>query len=339
MNTAAKDAERVIELPKESFTRNDERALPVVQSAGNAGSLLHAIERVASNPDMDIEKIERLFAMHQQLMAKEAESAFNVAMARAQSKIVPIVANQRNEHTRSVYADLAAISRVIVPFYTAEGLSISFDSDRPVMGADGKPISPPPAGWFRTIAIVSHSGGHSRQHHIDLPSDEVGVKGNANKTPIQGVVSMTTYGRRVLTCMVFNVPITDEDGNRNEERGREERTGEQKPEGPPPYSAEAFTKNLPAWTKLIKSGKKTPAQIIAMVSSKAVLSDEQKKAIEAIKNDAPTFAEIAEKLEAADKAKDKSALVAAAELIQSVADDKQRADLEKMYEDFGGEWE
>jgi len=331
METAAKDEGRVIEMPQGSFTRNDERALPAVRSQGNAGSLLIAIERVASNPDMDIEKIERLFAMHQQLMAKEAESAFNDAMARAQSKIVPIVANQRNEHTRSVYADLAAISRVIVPFYTAEGLSISFDSDRPVLGADGKPISPPPQGWFRTIAIVSHSGGHSRQHHIDLPSDEVGVKGNANKTPIQGVVSMTTYGRRVLTCMVFNVPITDEDGNRNEEK-REE----QKPEGLPAYAAEAFTKNLPAWTKLIKSGKKTAAQIITMVSSKAVLSDEQKKQIEAANI---TFAEIAEQLEAADKAKDKKALVAAATLIERIADDQQSADLEKLYESFGGEWE
>ena len=336
METAAKDEGRVIEMPKESFTRNDERGLPAVRSQGNAGSLLIAIERVASNPDMDIEKIERLFAMHQQLMAKEAESAFNDAMARAQSRIVPIVANQKNEHTRSVYADLAAISRVIVPFYTAEGLSISFDSDRPVLGADGKPISPPPQGWFRTIAIVSHSGGHSRQHHIDLPSDEVGVKGNANKTPIQGVVSMTTYGRRVLTCMVFNVPITDEDGNRDEERRNEGKKEERKAEGLPAYAAEDFTKNLPAWTKLIKSGKKTASQIITMVSSKAVLSDEQKKQIETA---SLTFAEIAEKLEAADKAKDKKALVAAATLIEKISDDKQRADLEKMYEDFGGEWE
>ena len=73
-----------------------------------------------------------------------------------------------------------------------------------------------------------------------------------------------------------------------------------------------------------------------MVSSKAVLSDEQKKQIEAANL---TFAEIAEKLEAADKAKDKKALVAAATLIERIADDKQRADLEKMYEDFGGEWE
>lgn len=206
-------AERVIELPAESFSRRDEKALPAIQSAGKAGSLLQAIERVASNPAMDIEKIERLFAMHQQLMAREAEAAFNGAMARAQARIVPVVANRRNAHTNSMYADLGAIAKVIAPLYTAEGLSISFDADRPALGSDGKPLNPPPEGWFRTIAIVSHSGGHSRLHHIDLPSDEAGVKGNANKTPIQGVVSMTTYGRRCLTCMVFNVSTGDDDGN------------------------------------------------------------------------------------------------------------------------------
>lgn len=211
MNEAVKEG--VIELSAESFSRREDRSLPAAPSAGNAGSLLQAIERVASNPSMEIDKIERLFAMHQQLMAKEAEAAFNGAMARAQAQIVPVMANRRNTHTNSVYADLGAIAKAIAPLYTAEGLSISFDADRPVLGADGKPLNPPPAGWFRTIAIVSHSAGHSRLHHIDLPSDETGAKGNVNKTAIQGVVSMTTYGRRCLTCMVFNVSIGDDDGN------------------------------------------------------------------------------------------------------------------------------
>lgn len=57
--------------------------------------------------------------------------------------------------------------------------------------------------------------------------------------------------------------------------------------GPQPYPAEALTKNMPAWTKLIQEGKKTAAQIVAMVSSKAILSAEQKAAIEAIKKAEP----------------------------------------------------
>lgn len=64
--------------------------------------------------------------------------------------------------------------------------------------------------------------------------------------------------------------------------------GQQKDGGPQPYDAEQFKKNLPGWTNLIITGKKTAAQIIAMVSSKAVLSDEQRQAIEAVKAESKT---------------------------------------------------
>lgn len=52
--------------------------------------------------------------------------------------------------------------------------------------------------------------------------------------------------------------------------------------GTQPYPADQFTKNMPAWTTLVTSGKKTSEQIINMISSKAILSDEQKKQINAI---------------------------------------------------------
>ena len=43
----------------------------------------------------------------------------------------------------------------------------------------------------------------------------------------------------------------------------------------PAYLDEAFTTNLPKWRGLIESGRKTAEQIITMVSSKAVMSDDQ----------------------------------------------------------------
>jgi len=60
-------------------------------------------------------------------------------------------------------------------------------------------------------------------------------------------------------------------------------TGEvqQKPARPelPPYPAADFSKNLPQWTGIVQSGRKTPDELIAMVSTKGVLSDAQKQAI------------------------------------------------------------
>lgn len=52
-------------------------------------------------------------------------------------------------------------------------------------------------------------------------------------------------------------------------------TGEIKAAALPPYSDESFEKNLPTWRGLIESGKKTAEQILATVSSKAVMSEEQ----------------------------------------------------------------
>jgi phage recombination protein Bet len=56
------------------------------------------------------------------------------------------------------------------------------------------------------------------------------------------------------------------------------------PEALPAYSEESFNKNITAWTKLINDGKKTPDDIINNVSTKATLSEEQIKKINAIEN-------------------------------------------------------
>lgn len=51
------------------------------------------------------------------------------------------------------------------------------------------------------------------------------------------------------------------------------------------YDAALFDKSLPKWTDLIKTGKKTAAQVIAMANTKAPLTEDQRKTIEAIKPD------------------------------------------------------
>lgn len=53
----------------------------------------------------------------------------------------------------------------------------------------------------------------------------------------------------------------------------------------PPYSADDFAKNLPSWQKAIKAGKTTPDELIAKVSTKGVLSEEQVAAIFAIEQE------------------------------------------------------
>jgi phage recombination protein Bet len=52
-------------------------------------------------------------------------------------------------------------------------------------------------------------------------------------------------------------------------------TGEITAKALPIYSDEDFTKNLPAWRKLIESGRRTVGEIIFTVSSRAQLTEEQ----------------------------------------------------------------
>jgi len=65
------------------------------------------------------------------------------------------------------------------------------------------------------------------------------------------------------------------------------------PEAPEPeeaityYPDDQFQKNLPAWTKLIESGKRSADEIISTIASKAEPSPEQAETLRAIKADAP----------------------------------------------------
>ena len=53
--------------------------------------------------------------------------------------------------------------------------------------------------------------------------------------------------------------------------------------GLPDYSDADFDKNLPAWAKVVESGKKSAADLLAMLSTKAVFSDEQKARVLSLK--------------------------------------------------------
>jgi hypothetical protein len=154
---------------------------------------------------------EGLFAMHKEMMDREASQAFNDAMARAQANIQPIAKNRRNDHTKSMYATLAAINDAITPIYTAEGLSVSFDTYSTERDKDLPPLD---AGKVRVIAFCSHRGGHTRKYHLDGALDDAGKDGTKNKTGIQAMGSTVSYLRRYLVCMIFNVATADDnDGN------------------------------------------------------------------------------------------------------------------------------
>jgi hypothetical protein len=178
-----------------------EHAAPVNDNT----ALMTAVARAASDPTVDVEKMERLFAMHERMTAKQAEVEFNTAMSRVQSGMRRIETDKHNKQTNSGYASYGQLDRVLRPLYTAEGLSLSFDTQEA------------PEGSVGMVCHVSHSGGHTRTYRAVVPSDGKGAKGGDVMTRTHAFGSGTAYGMRYLLKMIFNVAIgvdlDDDDGN------------------------------------------------------------------------------------------------------------------------------
>jgi hypothetical protein len=132
--------------------------------------------------------------------AKVAEREFNGAMAEAQSAMAPIRKDAVNPHTRSKYARFETIDEMLRPVYTRHGFSVRFrteDASQP--------------GWVKVVCVVAHAGGHVEEFPLSAPLDDMGSQGRSNKTGVQAIGSTTSYLKRYLLTMAFNVAIAGDD--------------------------------------------------------------------------------------------------------------------------------
>lgn len=168
-----------------------------------SATVLQVIQKAASDPSCDIEKLERLLAMKERMDAKAAEIEFNDALSRVQANMGRVAADATNNQTRSSYATYGKLDKVLRPIYTAEGFSLSFGTEDA------------PEGMVGMICFVSHRAGHTRQYRAHVPSDGKGAKGGDVMTKTHAFGSGTSYGMRYLLKMIFNVAIGEEDDDGN----------------------------------------------------------------------------------------------------------------------------
>ncbi|MEO0449066.1 MAG: ERF family protein [Pseudomonadota bacterium] len=173
-------------------------------------AMISMIERAASNPDVDPDKLERLYALHERMQSRAAETSYYASMAKMQPEL-PVV-----EHTKKIsyyskklgkqvekssYTPWEDIDEKIRPIYTKYGFALSFAIDQ---SQENPTIT----------AIVMHEDGHKTETPIRLPADMSG-----EKNVVQGVGSTITYGKRYAACAALNITTRGANGESEDDDG------------------------------------------------------------------------------------------------------------------------
>lgn len=174
-----------------------EHDAPQLPAVSESAAILSVIERAARDPQVDIDKMERLMAMHERMLARQAKAAYNAALAALQPKL-PIVAERGGitnaaGKVQSKYALWEDVVTTIAPMLSAHGFALSFR-----VGRDGDRQT--------VTGILSHSAGHSEETTLSLPLDMSG-----SKNAVQGVGSTVSYGKRYTTQALLNIVSGDQD--------------------------------------------------------------------------------------------------------------------------------
>lgn len=164
-----------------------------VAVVSESSAVLAVIARAASDPTVDMDKLERLLDMQERIMNKQAETEFNSALAAMQADI-PSVAERGTGHNIK-YATLEDIVDVVRPIMNQYGFAVSFSVEQAE----------------KTITIIGelvHKGGHSKQTKMILPHETSG-----SKNAVQAIGSSISYGKRYVLCAMLNIATRGQDDN------------------------------------------------------------------------------------------------------------------------------
>lgn len=160
--------------------------------AAEATAIIQMIERVALNPDVNVDTMERLYVMHERAQARAAKQSFVQSYATMTPKLPTIAENgailNSAGRPQSSYAEWEDINDAIGPILHEHGFTLSF---RPGSTPDGKVL---------VTGILRHIDGHEDEATVTLPQDSSG-----GKNSVQGVGSSLSYGKRYAAIALLNI--------------------------------------------------------------------------------------------------------------------------------------
>lgn len=176
-----------------------EPALVPARVVDPVAAFLGVIERLAARPEVDVEKLERIIAVQERIVAHNRKAAFDAAYARMQPEIPEIGEKGQilvKGQLRSTYARLEDIHAAIKPVLKAHGFALRHRTEWPKDGI------------IRIVGILSHEEGHSEESAFEAPMDQ-----SEYRTDIQSMGSTVSYGRRYTTLDLLNIATRGQDND------------------------------------------------------------------------------------------------------------------------------
>ena len=170
-------------------------------------AMISVIERVATDPNADIGKLEKMLDMQERVFNRNAAQSFAADMAAMQAEM-PRVFKLASGHN-TTYARLEDINDALRPTLQKFGFCVTFRINQ--QGLESVTVT----------AVCSHKLGHSETASMTLPLDKSG-----SKNAVQAIGSTVSYGKRYAMCALLNISTGDD--TNGAELGR----SQSKPESP-----------------------------------------------------------------------------------------------------------
>lgn len=169
-----------------------------IATSSDSVSILGIIAQAATDPRVDVVKMQALLDMQERVMARQAEADFNAALARMNTDQLRVRKNGTVDlgpgKGSYKFARWEDMDRVIRPIMQREGFTLSFDT------------APKEGGGIIVTGTLLHSRGHSKSASIPLALDT-----GAGRNNLQAMGSTLSYGKRYCAEMLLNIVREDED--------------------------------------------------------------------------------------------------------------------------------
>lgn len=197
-------------------------AAPAYAATDATANIALMILQASNNPDIDVDKIEKMYQLYNAEAARLAELEFSKDLIAMQGDITPIATdasfsegnNSNNGNAKQPrYLSYEKMVAVTKPILTKHGFSLHHEEKTEILGQgqakNGTVIF---NGLVTVTAFLRHKTGKSLTTSLTIPFDFSGSK-HSNTAQAQG--SAVSYGRRYTMAGLLKIATFDDDANFN----------------------------------------------------------------------------------------------------------------------------